>query len=91
MKIKNQNKPFFTVLTLVLLLVGCGLRGPLYQTPDAEPTDKVTTETKVKANKKVSEEKIQKSESVVQTDEIILQGSETPEHNENEHISKEHE
>ena len=65
MKTKNQNEAFFTVLTLlftsVLTLTGCGLKGRLYQTPDAAPSEKVITEAEITSsaisNTKVNTEK----------------------------------
>jgi len=87
MKAKNQMKLLFTVLTLVLVLVGCGLKGRLYETPDTAPTEKVTTETDIKVNAKNN----QKTASAIEADNVTLNGSGNPEHNENAHISKEHE
>jgi predicted small lipoprotein YifL len=95
MKIKNQHKSFFTVLILGLVLAGCGLKGRLYQTPDAEPTEKsstdISTDTSTDISTEMSEEKIQKSESAVQADEALMTSSGSPEQNKNANISKEHE
>jgi predicted small lipoprotein YifL len=94
MKTKNQNKPFFTGLTLVLLLAGCGLKGKLYQTPDAAPNAQVDVKTTTKASVKDSTSTIEKTENAELTnkvDDVELNGSGNPEHNENAHISKEHE
>tara|TARA_B110000881_G_scaffold125633_1_gene110355 strand:- start:212 stop:475 length:264 start_codon:yes stop_codon:yes gene_type:complete len=87
MKTKNQKKLVFTVFALVLVLAGCGVKGPLYQTPDTTSTEQVTTETDIKVNAETAE----KTESMIEVDDVTLNGSGNPQHNENAHISKEHE
>jgi predicted small lipoprotein YifL len=87
MKIKNQKKIFFTVFAFVFVLAGCGVKGRLYQTPAAAPTEKVTTETDIK----VEAETAGNTESTIDVDGVTLNGSGNLEHIENEHISKEHE